>query len=104
MSWEKNGLLGWLSDNAAAVLSVLGISGGGTLATHRSLGTGDGSTRAFDLPSSSSTVQLAIVDGIIQPPSNWSLSPGTGAGGVNQLVFGAGNAPGTGAAVEALST
>lgn len=29
MSWENNGLLGWISDNAAACLSALGISGGG---------------------------------------------------------------------------
>lgn len=97
-------ILDYMANNAAAVRSALGISSGGTPATHRSLGTGDGSTRAFDLPSSSSTVQLAMVEGIVQPPSTWSLSSGTGAGGVNQLVFGVGNTPGTGAAVEALST
>lgn len=95
-------MLDYLSNNAAACLAALGISGGGTAATYRSLGTGDGSARAFDLPSSSSVVQLAVVDGIVQSPSTWSVSSGTGADGVNQLVFGVGNTPSNGASIEAL--
>lgn len=65
------------------------------------LSDGDGSNLNFDMPQVATIVAaLVIVDGIAQPPSTWSISAGAGAGGVDRLVFGSGNAPANGAKVE----
>lgn len=63
--------------------------------------TGDGSDLSFDMPVSGS-VQFATVsvDGIVQDPGNWHISHGTGAAGVDQLIFETGNAPANNAKVE----
>ena len=65
------------------------------------LSDGDGSNLNFDMPVVATIVgAIVMVDGIPQPPSNWSISAGGGAGGVDRLVFGSGNAPANGAKVE----
>lgn len=61
---------------------------------------GDGSTLNFDLSSANVVAVTVFVDGLAQDPSLWSVSAGAGAGGVDQLQFSSGNAPGSGAAVE----
>lgn len=67
------------------------------------VGSGDGSTLSFDLDNANVLIAAAVfVGGIFQDPATWSISAGTGAGGVDQLVFGAGNAPGTGLAIEGI--
>ena len=66
------------------------------------VGTGDNSTLTFDLTSSGIIYSVVFVNGIEQPGSVYSISAGTGAGGVDQLVFTGGNAPSTGATIEAI--
>jgi hypothetical protein len=64
-----------------------------------SLGTGDGSAVAFDLPASGRTGLLVFVGALPQPSSTYTISRGTGPSGADQLVFE--EAPMVGAAVEA---
>jgi hypothetical protein len=62
--------------------------------------TADGSTATFDL-SNSKINQLAVfINGMLQPPGNWSISVGTGSAGVDQLVFGGGHTPANGEVIE----
>jgi hypothetical protein len=63
---------------------------------------GDGSNLTFALPQSRVASLAVFVNGTLQPPSVWSISAGTGALGVDELVFGSGNAPANGAAVEVI--
>ena len=65
------------------------------------LADGDGSTLIFDLPYAGTVALTVYVDGIMQLPTTWSIGAGTGTGGVDELTFGAGNAPANGAKVEA---
>ena len=65
-----------------------------------SIGTGDGVNDTFDLPSSNMSGVTVYVNAIPQPSGNWSLSSGTGSGGVDQIIFGSGNLPTSGATVE----
>lgn len=69
------------------------------------VGTGDGSDLRFDLITTNGNfAYVAIfVDGIQQAGSVYSISLGTGTGGVDELVFGSGNAPANGAVVEMLA-
>lgn len=64
------------------------------------IGTGDASTTAFDLPSAGVAGLAIYVDTIVQAGAEYSISAGTGTGGVDRVVFA--NAPGTGAVIEAL--
>jgi hypothetical protein len=66
------------------------------------VGTGDGSTLAFDLSTSGIIYSVVFVNGIEQAGSVYSISAGTGAGGVDQLVFTGGNAPASGVTIEAI--
>lgn len=66
------------------------------------VGTGDGSDLRFDLSSAGIIYTAVIVDGIPQLGSTYSISAGTGAAGVDELVFGSGNAPANGATIEAI--
>lgn len=71
-----------------------GSSGSGVVA----LGTGDGSTVAFALPSNGLTGIMLFVGGILQPGTVFNVSRGTGPGGADEVVLNA--APVVGAAVE----
>jgi hypothetical protein len=73
------------------------VSNGGELAA---VGTGNASTTAFDLSVSQVAGIAVFVDGVVQPGSEYSISAGTGTGGVDRLVFA--NAPATDAVIEAL--
>jgi hypothetical protein len=64
------------------------------------IGTGDGSTVNFDLPSSGVVSLAVFVDGLQQPPGEYSISAGAGTGGVDRLVFS--SAPGNGVTIEAI--
>jgi hypothetical protein len=64
------------------------------------IGTGDGSTVNFDLPSSGVVSLAVFIDGLQQPPGEYSISAGAGTGGVDRLVFG--TAPGSGVTIEAI--
>jgi len=65
------------------------------------LSDGDGSTLNFDMPQVATIVgAVVMVAGFVQPPTTWSISAGAGAGRVDRLVFGSGNAPASGAKVE----
>lgn len=64
------------------------------------IGTGDGSTVNFDLPSSGVVSLAVFLDGLAQPPGEYSISAGAGTGGVDRLVFS--TAPATGFVVEAI--
>jgi hypothetical protein len=66
------------------------------------VGTGDGSTLTFDLTSAGIIYSVVFVNGIEQAGSAYSISAGTGTGGVDQLVFGSGNAPASALAIEAI--
>lgn len=66
------------------------------------VGSGDGSTLNFDLSSSGVVYAAVFVDGLLQAPSVWAIAAGAGAAGVDRLEFVSGNAPGTGASVEAI--
>lgn len=61
---------------------------------------GDGSTLNFDLSSANVVAATVFVDGLAQDPGVWSIAAGAGSGGVDQLQFSSGNAPGSGAAIE----
>jgi hypothetical protein len=65
-----------------------------------SLSGANGTKTAFDLPVSGVVAADVRVNGFPQPDSTTSISAGTGAGGVDQLVFA--TAPVTGDAIEAL--
>jgi hypothetical protein len=67
------------------------------------VGTGDGSNLLFDLDVANPEMVVVFVDGILQPPSVYSVSGEAGTGGVAQLAFSSGNAPGNGAVVEAIT-
>ena len=67
------------------------------------VGLGDGSTLTFDLSTSGIIYSVVLVDGIEQDGSKYSISAGTGAGGVDQLVFTSGNAPASSAGVEMIA-
>lgn len=77
-----------------------GSSGGGSSSGSGvvALGTGDGSTVAYALPSNGLTGLMVFVGGILQPGTVFNVSRGTGPGGADQLVFT--SAPVVGAAVE----
>jgi hypothetical protein len=66
------------------------------------VGTGDGSTLNFDLDVADPIFVAVFVDGIQQAPGTYSVAGSAGSGGVAQLQFGSGNAPGNGANVEAI--
>ena len=102
MPGQRSGKLGlaWVAAHAAEIREAIGVTpGAGTLV---SLAMGDGENLEFDFATSGVACSMVVVDGVIQPGTIWSVSAGTGEDGHDQLVFGAGNAPGTGAAVEAL--
>lgn len=63
-------------------------------------GTGDGSNLNFDLSGNNVVFVSVAVDGLMQDPGTYSVAAGAGAGGVDQLQFGSGNAPANGAKVE----
>ena len=63
------------------------------------VGTGDGATKAFDLGSSGVDFRTLKVQVAAVPVGGWNLSPGTGAAGVDQIIFG--DAPALGAAITA---
>lgn len=65
------------------------------------LGTGDASNLNFDLSAANVVFVSVSVDGIMQAPGIYSVAAGAGAGGVDQLQFASGNAPASGAVVEA---
>lgn len=67
------------------------------------VGTGDGSTLNFDLGAASPAFVAVIVDGIVQAPDTYTVSATGGTAGVAQLQFGSGNAPASGASVEAIT-
>lgn len=64
------------------------------------IGTGDGSTVNFDLPSSGVVSLAVFIDGLQQPPGEYSISAGAGTGGVDRLVFS--TAPDSGKVIEAV--
>lgn len=66
------------------------------------LGTGDAANRFFNFSDNSIHCIAVFVDGILQSNSSWTVSTGTGPGGVDRLVFGSGNVPGINAVIEAL--
>lgn len=78
-----------------------GSSGGGSSSGSGvvALGTGDGSTVAYALPSNGLTGIMLFVGGILQPRSIFTISRGTGPGGADQVVLT--SAPAVGVAVEA---
>lgn len=78
-----------------------GSSGGGSSSGSGvvALGTGDGSTAAYALPSTGLSGLLLFVGGILQPGSVFNISRGTGPSGADQVVLDA--APAVGAPVEA---
>lgn len=61
------------------------------------VGTGDGSTVNFNLPSANIAQVAVFVAGALQAPSAFSISAGAGTGGVDRLVMGV--APTSGQAV-----
>lgn len=67
------------------------------------VGTGDGTNLNFDLGAASPAFVAVIVNGIVQAPGTYSVSATGGTGGVAQLQFGSGNAPASGAVVEAIT-
>jgi hypothetical protein len=67
------------------------------------VGTGDGTNLNFDLGAPSPAFVAVIVSGIVQAPGSYSVSATGGTAGVAQLQFGAGNAPASGAVVEAIT-
>jgi len=66
------------------------------------VGTGDGETLTFDLDNPDTAFIAVFVDGVQQDPATFSVSVETGGGGVDQLVFGEGNAPADSASIEAI--
>lgn len=66
------------------------------------VGTGDGSTLNFDLDVASPAFVAVIVDGLVQAPGTYSVNATGGTGGVARLEFGSGNAPASGAVIEAI--
>lgn len=64
------------------------------------IGTGDGSTVNFDLPSAGVVSLAVFIDGLQQPPGEYSISAGAGTGGVDRLVFS--TAPDSGKVIEAV--
>lgn len=66
------------------------------------VGTGDGSNLLFDLDVANPEMVVVMVDGLVQAPGTYSVSGEAGTGGVAQLAFSSGNAPGNGAVVEAI--
>lgn len=62
--------------------------------------TGDGTKLNFDLSASGVVSATVFVDGLEQDPGVWSISAGSGPGGVDQLSFTSGNAPANGAKIE----
>lgn len=64
-----------------------------------SLGTGDGSTMAFELPAADIVGLVVYVAAVPQPAAAVSISRGTGPDGADQVVLD--GAPAVGAAVEA---
>lgn len=66
------------------------------------VGDGDGTTLNFDLDGPSPVFVQVSVDGFVQAPSVYSVSATGGTGGVAQLQFASGNAPASGAKVEAI--
>lgn len=67
------------------------------------VGTGDGSTLNFDLGGASPAFVAVMVDGIVQSPSIYGVSATGGTAGVAQLQFASGNAPASGAVIEAIT-
>lgn len=59
------------------------------------VGTGDGSTKAFDLGYSGVDIRTLKVQVAAAAAGGWNLSPGTGTAGVDQIIFG--TAPASGA-------
>jgi hypothetical protein len=66
------------------------------------VGTGDGSNLLFDLDVANPEMVVVFVDGLLQAPGIYSVAGEAGTGGVAQLQFSSGNAPGNGAVVEAI--
>lgn len=66
------------------------------------VGVGNGSNLNFDLDVSKVAFIAVFVEGLQQDPANFSIAAGAGTGGVDQLQFGAGNAPANGASIEAI--
>jgi hypothetical protein len=66
------------------------------------VGTGDGSTLNFDLDVANPVFVAVFVDGLQQDPSVYGIDGEGGSGGVAQIQFTSGNAPGNGAKVEAI--
>ncbi len=87
-------------DHIREIVAESGTTGWGL----SSIGTGDGTTRTFNLPHSGVGQLMVVVSGLVQAPSYYSVSAGTGPGGVDQLVFSVGNEPASGASVEAAGT
>lgn len=67
------------------------------------VGSGDGTTLNFDLGAASPAFVAVMVDGIVQSPSIYSVSATGGTAGVAQLQFASGNAPASGAVIEAIT-
>ena len=74
--------------------SVAPPAGGGA-GSFVSLGTGDGSSLAFNFPYTIISCSLVVVGGVVQAPSSFSNN-------TNVLTFASGNAPDNGVSVEAL--
>lgn len=67
------------------------------------VGTVNSSNLNFDFNAVGAIIMASIFfDGVLQPPGNYALSAGAGAGGADRIVFGAGNYPLTGQVVEAI--
>ena len=94
-------LLAQVAANRTALRDALGVAS--SAGQQVSVGTGDGSNLTFNFATSPVDCSLVLVDGLVQAPAGvWTVSVGTGPAGVDQLVFGSGNAPMSGASVEAL--
>lgn len=75
--------------------SVAQPATGGSAGSLVSLGTGDGSTLAFNFPYPVTGCSFVVVGGVVQAPSSFSNT-------TTVLTFASGNAPDNGVSVEAL--
>lgn len=73
----------WYLTGRVAPTDAVALGGAETA----SVGTGDGSTVHFDLPTDEIACLLVWVNGTIQAPTAYSISAGAGTGGVDRLTF-----------------
>ena len=81
--WSEASPKGWLLLDRSCPPSTLRLSG----AEFALIGTGDGSTVNFDLPSAGLAAVYPFVNGAPMAPAAYSVSAGAGTGGVDRLVF-----------------